>query len=385
MLAADRGPDDPVAVAAGVAAKCLTPIAGSPMVVRVVRALEQSRLRETILLCGPAAEPMRGIAGAAPAVSDGRVRWMEPAATPSTSAALALAALPEDEPVLLTTGDHALLDPDMVRHFLDQASASGGDVAVALAPHELVQKAYPRTRRTVLKFSDGRFCGCNLFAFLSPRGRGMAQLWTQVEAQRKKPIRVIGLVGWGAMLLYALGLLSVASAVRRISRQTGIDARVVTMPFAEAAIDVDSVADLDLVRDDRRANGVRRSRARSRIARQVLRGNGGRSVTASHAAPGVAARSRSAGLSTSVQPCAGTVCVKTTPRWASVSINDRYHCLSACGVRSARSIASRKSRGPSPRKVIMPIDSASTSSSGSFFPTCTSRSPSRITFMSSSS
>jgi hypothetical protein len=51
------------------------------------------------------------------------------------------------------------------------------------------------------------------------------------------------------MLLYALGLLSVGSAVRRISKKTGIDARVVTMPFAEAAIDVDSVADLDLVRD----------------------------------------------------------------------------------------------------------------------------------------
>jgi hypothetical protein len=37
VLAADRGPDDPVAVAAGVAAKCLTPIAGRPMVVRVGR------------------------------------------------------------------------------------------------------------------------------------------------------------------------------------------------------------------------------------------------------------------------------------------------------------------------------------------------------------
>jgi CTP:molybdopterin cytidylyltransferase MocA len=249
VLAADRGPGDPVAMAAGVPAKCLTPIAGSPMVVRVVRALERSGCIETILLCGPTAEPMRGSAELRELLADGRVRWMEPGATPSTSAALALAALPKDEPVLLTTGDHALLDPAMVRHFLEQASASGGDVAVGLAPHELVQGAHPQTRRTVLKFSDGRYCGCNLFAFLSPRGRGMARIWTQVEAQRKKPIRVIGLVGWGAMLLYALGLLSVGSAVRRISKKTGIDARVVTMPFAEAAIDVDSVADLDLVRD----------------------------------------------------------------------------------------------------------------------------------------
>jgi len=247
VLAADRGRDDPVAVAAGVAAKCLTPVAGSPMVVRVVHALEQSACVNTILLCGPPAVALRGSPELSGMVSGG-IHWMSPHATPATSAAAALATLPEDAPVLLTTGDHALLSPDMVRHFVDQASALGVDVAVALAPHALVQGAYPRTRRTVLKFSDGHYCGCNLFAFLSPRGRRMARIWKQVEADRKNPIRVIGLVGIGAMALYALHLLSLEGAVRRISRQAGVAAGVVTMPFAEAAIDVDTVADLDLVR-----------------------------------------------------------------------------------------------------------------------------------------
>jgi hypothetical protein len=174
---------------------------------------------------------------------------MGPLSSPSASAAAALAALPEDKPVLLTTGDHPLLRPEMVRHFLDQASAGAYDVAVALAPHELVRSAYPRTRRTALKFSDGHYCGCNLFAFLSPRGRGMASLWKKVEDQRKRPIRVVGLVGWVPMLLYALGVLSLAGAMRRISRQTGLAAGAVLMPFAEAAIDVDSAADLKLARD----------------------------------------------------------------------------------------------------------------------------------------
>ena len=137
----------------------------------------------------------------------------------------------------------------MVRYFLEQASAGGFDVAVALAPHELVQRAYPGTRRTALKFSDGRFCGCNLFAFLTPRGRGMAALWKEVEAHRKRPIRVVGLVGWIAMLLYALRILSLAGALRRISRRMGLAAGAVSMPFPAAAIDVDSVADLDLARE----------------------------------------------------------------------------------------------------------------------------------------
>ena len=248
VLAADRGRNDPVAAAAGVAAKCLTPIAGTPMVMRVVKALRSSGRIGDILLCGPDARIVEGSPDLQALVESGDVRWIEPQATPCTSAAAALAAILSETPVLVTTGDHALLEPEMVHHFLAGALSHGGDLAVALAPHDLVQRTYPRTRRTVLKFSDGRFCGCNLFAFLTPRGREMVKIWKKVEDDRKKPIRVVGLVGWGAVARYALGMLSLTEGVRKISRQTGIAAGVVTMPFAEAAIDVDSVADLDLVR-----------------------------------------------------------------------------------------------------------------------------------------
>jgi len=248
VLAGDRGPNDPVAVAAGVAAKCLTPIGGTPMVTRVVRALTASERVGGRLLCGTARQTLESSPELLAMTSRDDIGWIAPQATPCTSAAAALATLPAEAPVLVTTGDHALLSPVMVRDFLDKALARGGDVAVALAPYDVVREAYPDTRRTVLKFSDGRFCGCNLFAFLTPRGREMARLWQQVENERKKPIRIIGFVGWLAMARYALGVLSLGAALRRISRKTGITAAVVEMPFAEAAIDVDSVADLELVR-----------------------------------------------------------------------------------------------------------------------------------------
>ena len=248
VLAGDRGPHVPVAIAAGVPAKCLTPIGGAPMVARVVRALRESGRIGRILLCGPNQETFENARELRELVSSEDIAWIAPDATPCTSAMAALATLPGSAPVLVTTGDHALLSPAMVREFLDEACARGGDVAVALTPYDLVRAAYPESRRTVLKFSDGRFCGCNLFAFLTPRGREMVKAWKQVEDDRKNPIRVIGLVGWGAMARYALGTLSLKDGVRRVSEQMGIVANVITLPFAEAAIDVDSVADLELVR-----------------------------------------------------------------------------------------------------------------------------------------
>lgn len=249
VLAADRGRNDPVAVAAGVPAKCLTPIAGKPMLMRVLQTLRQDKRLGRLLLCGPKAEALEKSPELRQVVSGGIVQWIESQATPSRSAAAALAVLPDDLPVLLTTGDHALLSPDMLRHFLDRAAATECDVAFALAPYELVQGAYPRSRRTVLKFRDGNYCGCNLFAFLTPNGRRMAQIWQQVEDKRKSPIRVIGLVGWSAVILYAMGWLSLAGALRRLSRKTAIRIGVVSMPFAEAAVDVDNAEDLALVRE----------------------------------------------------------------------------------------------------------------------------------------
>ena len=82
VLAGDRSRHDPVAAAAGVAAKCLTPIGGTPMVVRVVRALEQSARVDGILLCGPARETLDGSPELRALVAGG-VRWVAPQATPS--------------------------------------------------------------------------------------------------------------------------------------------------------------------------------------------------------------------------------------------------------------------------------------------------------------
>ncbi len=249
VLAADRGPDDPVAVAAGVAAKCLTPVAGRPMVVRVAHALEQSARVQTILLCGPAAEALAGSPELRRMVSDGAVRWMDPAATPSASAALALAALPEEEPVLLTTGDHPLLESGHGAAFSrpgerERVRCRRGVGAVRTGAQNLPSHATDGAevqQRALLRLQSVRVS-------LTPRPQRWRSYGKRWRTSARHPIRVIGLIGWGAMALYALGMLSLASAVARLSRRTGVKAHVVTMPFAEAAIDVDSVADLDLVR-----------------------------------------------------------------------------------------------------------------------------------------
>ena len=248
ILAADRGPDDPVAKAAGVPCKSLTPIDGIPMVFRVLDALGTSTEIDRRILCGPPKHIVDGEHDLRSLIETGKVDWFENLQTPSSSANHVLQMLPENIPVLLTTADHALLNPQMIGYFCNRARATKCDVVVGVARHENVMKAHPETRRTATRLQDDAYCGCNLFAFLTPDARAAADFWRQVESERKKPLRMIQKLGWVSVLRYLLGKLSLDDALNSISQRLGFKAGAVIMPFADAAVDVDSVSDWELVK-----------------------------------------------------------------------------------------------------------------------------------------
>ena len=247
ILAADRELHDPVAQSAAVSCKALTPVAGRPMVLRVLDALSEAREVGGRILAGPAMTSVEQNAELHNLVSSGQVQWVAPQATPSTSAFSVLQSLPKDAPVLVTTADHALLTAAMIDHFCAAARRSGCDVLAGVARHELVAAAFPASRRTVTRLRDGGYCGCNLFAFLTPQARLAADFWRKVEKERKKPLRIVKVMGTAAVLRYLLGRLTLDQALAALSQRMALTAGVVRMPFAEAAVDVDKVEDWLLV------------------------------------------------------------------------------------------------------------------------------------------
>ena len=259
VMAADRNPDDPVARAAGVKCKALTTVAGTPMVFRVLEALKQSSEVGARLLCGPPRPILDNEETLRAGVDSGAYSWIDNEDSPSASVAAALAVVKSEQPVLLTTSDHALLNDRIVDYFCRQARESGCDLLVALAPHHLITTAFPSVRRTVLRFSDQACCSCNLFAFMTPASRGVAGFWKKVEGQRKKPWRVMSILGWWSVLRYLMGRLSLDQALSRISGILGMKVGAVIMPFAEAAVDVDTENDLRFVRqllERKNASGI---------------------------------------------------------------------------------------------------------------------------------
>lgn len=246
VVAAARGPDDPVACAAGVSAKCLAPVHGKPMLAWVLATLRSARSVERIVLCGPRREELAGVPEIAEQLDGDRLVWMEPASSASASVARALEAYVGDEAVLVTSADHPLLEPETVDTFTAEALAGGADAAVGLVRDAIVRARYPALRRTVLSFSDDAYRGCNLFVLATRKAHTLPQFWARMERYRKRPLQLARTLGPAALLRFALGRLSLAGCMAVLSRRTGARVAPVLLDTPEAALDVDRPADWEL-------------------------------------------------------------------------------------------------------------------------------------------
>lgn len=243
VLAADRGPDDPVAAAGKAPGKVLVEVAGRPMLSRVLDALRAvSGIGEVIVVCPATPAYATALSG-----SD-RVERIEPAEGPAASVEAAFARRRRGGALLVVTGDHALLRPDWVSQFVDRARATGCDAAVGIVDHAAVAKRFPESRRTRYRFADVAVCGANLFFFAGDTGRRAVSRWRAFEAHRKRPWRIIAELGAANLLRYLLGRLTLAQATRRLSDRLGVAVAAVFIDDPRAAVDVDSVADLEHVR-----------------------------------------------------------------------------------------------------------------------------------------
>ncbi|HEB77148.1 MAG TPA: MobA-like NTP transferase domain containing protein [Methylothermaceae bacterium] len=243
VLAADRSPPDPVAQISGAPCKSLTPLAGKPLLFRVTEALNQCRSVERIVVCGPQETLWRRLTLPH---HDKPLVWVPPAPSPSLSAWRGLEQIPGDMPALLTTADIAFPKAETFDDFCRQAAGGGADVAVGVVPLQLVTERFPEVRRTALKFSDGPFCTCNLFAFLTPKGRELVRFWRRLEQERKRPWRMIRQLGIGLLLRYWFGRLNTAQVADRVERLLGVRVRFVILTDPEAAVDIDTPEDLAL-------------------------------------------------------------------------------------------------------------------------------------------
>ena len=243
VLAGDRGPDDPLAQQADVAGKVLVPLAGQPLLSHVMQAVKAwASYRKVAVVCKAS--------DAYHAAADVGIEYerVEPAAGPAASLSTAFAVISQDRPVLVLTGDHPLLEDCWLQPLLDAMQQTDApDALVGVVDYAQVMRRFPHNRRTRYRFADMSVCGTNIFLLTTPGGRKLANIWRSFERDRKQPWRIVARLGWWNLLRYLSGRLTLVQAFALLSQRFGLRVQPVLLPYPEAAVDVDSAADLALV------------------------------------------------------------------------------------------------------------------------------------------
>jgi len=238
LLAGQRPGVDAFAASHGQAAKALIPVAGRPMIAHVAETLMGHGAIGQVTVHGSHLPELKA------ACPDPALVWQEAAASIAACLAPLLADPATRYPLLVTTADNVLLSDVMLDQFT--AAAQGADVAVAVVEARVLLARFPDARRTWLSFRGGRYSGANLFWFGSAKAARVVQLWAAVEQDRKRGWKMLGVLGWGNLLLAGTRLISIHALAARVGRKLGLAARVVEMAQAQACIDVDKQADLEL-------------------------------------------------------------------------------------------------------------------------------------------
>jgi GTP:adenosylcobinamide-phosphate guanylyltransferase len=247
VLAGRRSAEDPLADAAGAEHRALLEVGGTPSLERVIDTLLGSGFVSRVVVSIDVPELLQRVPGIAARLSqDGVLDVVRSEDSVSRSVLAGLTEFAAGEPVLVTAADHALLTQAMLEQFLDKADASGADLCLAMVPATLLRARFPESKRTYLPLRGESYSGANLFLFRTPAARKAAEFWTRAEAFRKQPWRLVRFFGLGSLALFALRRLDLAGAMQRASHAIGARVHAVELDIAEAAIDVDSLADWKL-------------------------------------------------------------------------------------------------------------------------------------------
>jgi GTP:adenosylcobinamide-phosphate guanylyltransferase len=234
VLAGKRdGRLDPLAANAGVSHKCLVPVAGKPMLLHVLEALDASPGVARIVVSIDAPEIL------APLIRHlGSGRILVERSAPNLVDSVIGAADASAPPFLVTTADNVNLTPASVAEIL--AAAQGADAAVAFARRERVIAAHPDGQRRFYRFRCGEYSNCNTYVIGSREALKAAEVFRGGGQFAKFPMRIVKAFGLLNLIRFRYGLATLSGAFRGFSRRFGFAIHPVLVTDGALAIDVDN-------------------------------------------------------------------------------------------------------------------------------------------------
>lgn len=154
--------------------------------------------------------------------------------------------LGDSERILVLTSDIPMITPEAIVDFVEKARAIGGDFCYPIVKKEVNKEKFPKAKRTYARLREGTFTGGNII-YMNPRIiDNLMDKAQQVIENRKRPIKLVRMLGWSFTMKFLLGRLTIPKVEERVSNMLGIDAKAIISDYPEIGNDVDKLSDVEM-------------------------------------------------------------------------------------------------------------------------------------------
>lgn len=140
--------------------------------------------------------------------------------------------------------------PEMVEWVAARVlEAPDNDLYYNVVSRQTIERVFPGSRRTYLRFKDVEVCGGDLNAIRLSLMKSFNPLFYELVELRKNPLRQAAILGYDTLLGILLRVLTCDQAVARVTRRLGVKGVALHCPYAEIGMDVDKPFQYEMMRD----------------------------------------------------------------------------------------------------------------------------------------
>jgi len=231
--------------------KALLPVSGQPMLQRVINALAGSKSITHITIIG--LKELSGLTCPLPFTL--LPNQTDMLANILTGMREINGRNPDAEQVLLVASDIPALRSEMIDWMVDIVEKSDADLFYNVVSRQVMESRYPGSRRTYTRLKDMEICGGDLSALRLDVLNHLSDLWGQLIASRKNPLKQASILGFGLLFQLLTRRATLEDAAQMISARLGVKGKVIISPYAELGMDADKPFQLEILQKDLATHG----------------------------------------------------------------------------------------------------------------------------------
>ena len=219
-------------------------IGGLPMAARTLQALRHAKRIGDITLVTPVENPdLSGVWSGVSAVAPARDSLY-------TSLYSGLDKIEANsEPTILVAGDLPFITPEALDDFIERcAQHDDASLWYGFVSKENSQSKYPQLPHTWAKLDGKLYCGGGLTVMRPSVKETVRPGFEAMTSGRKSVLKLVKALGFGTLLSYCLGKLTIRQAAAAMERLMNVTCCPVESPYAETAFNVDDYENLLLAR-----------------------------------------------------------------------------------------------------------------------------------------